>query len=118
MSTPDIRTAQERLVSAYALCQGQYEEMWPLLLEEPMAACRAALAAEPGEVPAAWLYKVDPDFDGTTWRESWRVTTDEQVARFKAWPSCPVPLFRRAAASLQQLSAPTPAAPEAGEVAS
>ena len=75
-----------------------------------IAAARAALAAEPvgeGEGPAAWLYKGDPDFDGTTWRDNWRVTTDEQVARFKADPGCPVPLFRRSAA---------PPAPEVGEV--
>jgi hypothetical protein len=65
-------------------------------------------APEPGEVPAAWLYKGDPDFDGTTWRENWRVTTDEQLARFKAGPGCPVPLFRRAATLLQQLSASAP----------
>ena len=31
------------------------------------------------------------------------------IARFKAGPGCPVPLFRRAATLLQQLSAPAPA---------
>jgi hypothetical protein len=55
-------------------------------------------APEPGEAPAAWLYKGEPDFDGATWRENWRATTDEQVARFKAEPGCPVPLFRRSVA--------------------
>ena len=54
-------------------------------------------APEVGEAPAAWLYLGEPDFDGTTWRENWRVTTDEQVARFKAQPGCPVPLFRHPA---------------------
>jgi hypothetical protein len=59
-------------------------------------------APEVGEAPAAWLYKGDSDFDGTTWRENWDVTTDEQLARFKASPGCPVPLFRSAATLLQQ----------------
>ena len=66
--------------------------------------------AEPGEVPAAWLYLGEPDFDGTTWRENWDVTTYEQVARFKAQPDCPVPLFRRPATLLQQQAAPVPGA--------
>ena len=83
---------------------------------------RAALAAESeppdtGEVPklreapAAWLYRGDPDFDGTTWLVNWRVTTDERVARFNAQPDKPVPLFRHPIA----LAAPEP--PADGEVA-
>lgn len=65
----------------------------------------AALAVEPEppdareveklrEAPAAWLYRGDPDFDGTTWRVNWHVTMDERVARFKARPIKPIPLFR------------------------
>lgn len=44
--------------------------------------------------PAAWLYEGEPDFNGERWRKNWHVTTDEQVARFKAQPGDPVPLFR------------------------
>lgn len=53
-----------------------------------------------GELPAAWLYLGEPDFDGTKWRENWRVTTDEQLVLFKAQPDKPVPLFRRPAHAL------------------
>ena len=91
--------------------------------DELVARARAALAAEPeppdtGEVPklreapAAWLYRGDPDFDGTTWLVNWRVTTDERVARFNALPDKPVPLFRHPVALA---AAPVP--PVEGEVA-
>jgi hypothetical protein len=49
MTTPAIRAALERLVSAYAACQGQYEEIWPSLLDQPMATASAALAEPVGE---------------------------------------------------------------------
>jgi hypothetical protein len=52
MTTPAIRAALERLVSAYAACQGQYEETWPSLLDEPMATATAALAEPVGEGPS------------------------------------------------------------------
>jgi len=72
------------------------------------AAPPAPEPGEVGEVAAAWLYLGEPDFDGTTWRENWRVTTDEKLAQFKAQPDCPVPLFRRPATLLQQPPAPAP----------
>ena len=57
-SPPNNRAALERLVAAYAECEGKYEEYWPEYLDKPMAAARAALAAEVvGEGPS------DPDPD-------------------------------------------------------
>ena len=47
----------------------------------------------PLDAPVAWPYKGDSDFDGTKWRVKWCVTTDEQVARFRAEPGRPIPLF-------------------------
>jgi hypothetical protein len=52
-ASSDIRAALEQLVAAYAECDGKYEEYWPEYLDGPMAAARAALAAEPaGEGPS------------------------------------------------------------------
>jgi len=51
MTTPAIRAALERLVSAYAACQGQYEDTWPSLLDEPMATATAALAQPEPQKP-------------------------------------------------------------------
>ena len=61
MTTPTIRDALERLVSAYAECQGQYEEDWPQYLDGPMAAARAALKAgevEPSDIEDARLFRL------------------------------------------------------------
>ena len=61
MSTPTIRASLERLVSAYAECQGQYEEVWPQYLDGPMADARAALKAEkiePSDIEDARLFRL------------------------------------------------------------
>jgi hypothetical protein len=47
--------------------------------------------------PTAWMYRGEPDFDGERWRENWKVTLDEKVARFKSGNKEPVPLWGRPA---------------------
>jgi hypothetical protein len=49
------------------------------------------------EVPTAWMYQGEPDFDGEHWRENWQVTLDEKLARFKSGDKEPVPLWNRPA---------------------
>lgn len=47
---------------------------------------------QPPAEPVAWMYRGEPEFDGTAWRENWEVTTSHQLAVFKAQPNQPVPL--------------------------
>jgi hypothetical protein len=48
---------------------------------------------EPGKV-TAWMYQGEDDFDGIRWRENWKVTIDEKLARFKSGNKEPIPLFQ------------------------
>tara|TARA_R110000868_G_scaffold394914_2_gene666390 strand:- start:33 stop:740 length:708 start_codon:yes stop_codon:yes gene_type:complete len=64
--------------------------------------------------PVAWMYRGEPSFDGTEWREIWKVTTDKRLAEYKAKPDQPIPLFSvlyRAAATT-----PTPEPPTDEEI--
>ena len=47
--------------------------------------------------PTAWMYQSEPDFDGERWRENWKVTLDEKLARYKSDNKEPVPLWDRPA---------------------
>jgi hypothetical protein len=47
--------------------------------------------------PTAWMYRGEPDFDGERWRESWKVTLDEKLARYMSGNKEPVPLWDRPA---------------------
>ena len=106
----------ESLIAAY---QGAYQPAWErgdfhgahLDGVRAVRNCvRAALLqqqqpkpAAKGEVathlePVAWMYRGDPDFNGTTWRRDWEVTTDLQAATFRAQPNQPVPLIAHPAA--------------------
>lgn len=92
------------------LCAGLVDTLelcdWPYMLKEVIRAeivrARAALAepepeGQPPAEPVAWMYRGEPDFDGTAWRENWEVTTSHQLAVFKAQPNQPVPLVPAAA---------------------
>jgi len=137
MSTPDIRTALERLVSAYAACQGQYEEMWPLLLDDPMAACRAALAdvqphvedATRSPVQAAETLAARPLLEkvarlGDCIGQQTVAQVQQLAEQAAAWlrnhpPGQPVAIEPRGCPTPGACSCvePTPPAPEPGEVA-
>jgi hypothetical protein len=47
--------------------------------------------------PTAWMYRGEPDFDGERWRENWKVTLDEKLARYMSGNKEPVPLWGRPA---------------------
>jgi hypothetical protein len=55
----------------------------------------AALAQPELQGPTAWMYRGEPDFDGERWRENWKVTLDEKLARYKSGNKEPVPLWDR-----------------------
>jgi hypothetical protein len=57
---------------------------------------RAALSA-PQQGASAWLYQGQAEFDGQAWDTRLVATTDERLARFKAAPNEPIPLYRHAA---------------------
>jgi len=63
---------------------------------EPVASMRAALerwGKPDNNTPVAWMYKGEPDFDGKNWNENWGVTTDYEVAKWRAKPEEPIPLI-------------------------
>jgi hypothetical protein len=55
------------------------------------------LARPEPQGPMAWMYRGEPYFDGERWRENWKVTLDEKVARFNSGNKEPVPLWGRPA---------------------
>lgn len=64
--------------------------------EEPLYAATPPpepLTDEAESKPVAWMYRGEPAFDGTEWREIWKVTTDKRLAEYKAKPDQPIPLF-------------------------
>jgi hypothetical protein len=66
-------------------------------IERLESATRAAQAQPEPQGPTAWMYRGEPDFDGERWRESWKVTLDEKLARYKSGNKEPVPLWDRPA---------------------
>ena len=66
-------------------------------LMDAMANTAAALAQPEPQGPTAWMYQSEPDFDGERWRENWKVTLDEKLARYKSDNKEPVPLWGRPA---------------------
>ena len=57
---------------------------------------RAALVAQPDPVAStAWMYQGEPDFDGEHWRENWKTTLDEKLARYMSGKKEPIPLWCR-----------------------
>jgi hypothetical protein len=66
-------------------------------LMDAMANTTAALAQPEPQGPMAWMYRGEPYFDGERWRENWKVTLDEKVARFNSGNKEPVPLWGRPA---------------------
>jgi hypothetical protein len=85
-----------------ALCAELADELQGYKVAHPMHCrallnrARAALEAQPEpQGPTAWMYRGEPDFDGERWRESWKVTLDEKLARYKSGNKEPVPLWGR-----------------------
>jgi hypothetical protein len=64
-------------------------------LMDAMAASAAALAQPEPEPPTAWMYQGEPDFDGNHWRENWKTTLDEKLARYMSGKKEPIPLWCR-----------------------
>jgi hypothetical protein len=62
-----------------------------------IARASTALAQPEPQGPTAWMYQSEPDFDGERWRENWKVTLDEKLARYKSDNKEPVPLWDRPA---------------------
>jgi hypothetical protein len=81
-------------------------------ISDPLVArARTALAQPEPQGPMAWMYRGEPYFDGERWRENWKVTLDEKVARFNSGNKEPVPLWGRPAIE------PVPVAPTDEEIA-
>jgi hypothetical protein len=53
----------------------------------------AALAQPEPVAPTAWMYQGEPDFDGKQWRENWKTTLDEKLARYMSGTKEPIPLW-------------------------
>jgi hypothetical protein len=65
-----------------------YNENYPVEGVNTIAFARAVIAADRAlrqveQEPVAWLYRVDPWFDGDKWHEKFEATTSERVAEFK-----------------------------------
>jgi hypothetical protein len=61
----------------------------------PMNRARAELAKPEPMPPTAWMYQGEPDFDGNHWRENWKITLDEKLARYMSGKKEPIPLWCR-----------------------
>jgi hypothetical protein len=96
-TTPDI-TPDFRALCAELLDELEYQTSYETNAENCAALqdrARAALATpppEPGKV-TAWMYQGEDHFDGMRWRENWKITIDEKLARFESGNKEPIPLF-------------------------
>ena len=90
-TTPDFRALCAELVDElhhYKIANPQHDTA---LLDR----ARHELATpppEPGKV-TAWMYQGEDNFDGMRWRENWKITIDEKLARFESGNKEPIPLF-------------------------
>ena len=102
MST-DFRALCAELLQLEQEQPAEYTD-WKRRYNAAIARVRAALA-HPEPAPTAWMYQIEPDFDGKHWHENWKTTLDEKLARYMAGKKEPIPLW------CSPTSPPEPVAP-------